>query len=164
MPAFEKTFLSHSTHRRFSSSISRLVHLTDTFTNFEKKKILFMLTKNLFIYLITAILPLVSALPPCNLHDAPLLARGFKHSPRPLHYPTPSSSHDGSKSTPTPAKNDSVIAAWYPGWLASTYPPEKLSWSKYNIMTFSFGYVTSHFFFSHADSPFKACRRPTPPF
>ncbi|PPQ82606.1 hypothetical protein CVT25_007120 [Psilocybe cyanescens] len=100
-----------------------------------------MLTKNVFLYLITSILPFVSALPPPQApHDEPLLPRGFKHSPVPLHYPG-LPTNDGSTTSPSQAKNDTVIAAWYPGWLASTYPPDKLSWSKYNIMTFSFASV-----------------------
>ncbi|KAG5641990.1 hypothetical protein DXG03_003819 [Asterophora parasitica] len=33
---------------------------------------------------------------------------------------------------------DVVASAWYPGWLSAKYPPDTISWSKYNVMTFAF--------------------------
>lgn len=37
---------------------------------------------------------------------------------------------------------DVLATGWYPSWVTNEYPPEKISWSKYNAMTFAFGYVT----------------------
>lgn len=38
---------------------------------------------------------------------------------------------------------DTPIAAfatgWYPSWVANEFPLEKISWSKYNALTFAFG-------------------------
>ncbi|KAG6830483.1 hypothetical protein H0H92_000490 [Tricholoma furcatifolium] len=36
-----------------------------------------------------------------------------------------------------------VAAAWYPGWESSSFPPSKIPWSKYNIMTYSFAETTN---------------------
>jgi chitinase len=36
------------------------------------------------------------------------------------------------------ASNDSIATAWYPSWVATKFPPSKISWSQYNSMTFAF--------------------------
>ncbi|KAF9457537.1 glycoside hydrolase [Collybia nuda] len=41
------------------------------------------------------------------------------------------------------AAEDVLATAWYPGWLADVYPPEKISWTKFNAMTFAFGLTTN---------------------
>ncbi|KAF8886493.1 glycoside hydrolase family 18 protein [Infundibulicybe gibba] len=41
------------------------------------------------------------------------------------------------------ATSDDVLAmAWYPSWLGSELPPEKVSWSKYSALTFAFAITT----------------------
>ncbi|KAJ7253702.1 glycoside hydrolase family 18 protein [Mycena haematopus] len=35
-----------------------------------------------------------------------------------------------------------IASAWYPGWLATDFPPSSISWSKYNAMTFAFATTT----------------------
>ncbi|KAJ7636957.1 glycoside hydrolase family 18 protein [Roridomyces roridus] len=38
--------------------------------------------------------------------------------------------------------SDVIASAWYPGWLATDFPPSSIPWSKYNAMTFSFATTT----------------------
>ncbi|GLB39178.1 putative glycosyl hydrolase 18 family protein [Lyophyllum shimeji] len=38
---------------------------------------------------------------------------------------------------------DVLAAAWYPGWLGTQFPPNTISWSKYNVMTFAFAVTTA---------------------
>ncbi|KAJ7484425.1 glycoside hydrolase family 18 protein [Mycena latifolia] len=38
--------------------------------------------------------------------------------------------------------SDVIASAWYPGWLATDFPPSSLSWDKYNAMTFAFATTT----------------------
>ncbi|KAF7348538.1 Glycoside hydrolase family 18 protein [Mycena venus] len=38
--------------------------------------------------------------------------------------------------------SDVIASAWYPGWLATDFPPSSISWSKYNAMTFAFATTT----------------------
>ncbi|KAJ6469486.1 glycoside hydrolase family 18 protein [Mycena sanguinolenta] len=35
-----------------------------------------------------------------------------------------------------------IASAWYPGWLATDFPPSSIPWSKYNAMTFAFATTT----------------------
>ena len=42
------------------------------------------------------------------------------------------------------ASGDIVATAWYPGWLGDQSPPEKISWSKYTLMSFAFAFVACH--------------------
>jgi len=35
------------------------------------------------------------------------------------------------------------VAAWYPAWLGSNWPPSKIPWGKYTTMKFAFAYVCS---------------------
>ncbi|KAG6810533.1 hypothetical protein H0H92_011451 [Tricholoma furcatifolium] len=41
------------------------------------------------------------------------------------------------------ASSSHVAAAWYPGWESSSFPPSKIPWSKYTIMTYSFAETTN---------------------
>ena len=34
--------------------------------------------------------------------------------------------------------DDTVASAWYPGWHASEFPPEKITWSSYNSIKYAF--------------------------
>ncbi|KAJ7728778.1 glycoside hydrolase family 18 protein [Mycena metata] len=38
--------------------------------------------------------------------------------------------------------SDVIASAWYPGWLATSFPPSSISWDKYNVMTFAFATTT----------------------
>ncbi|KAJ7512505.1 endochitinase [Mycena galericulata] len=38
--------------------------------------------------------------------------------------------------------SDVIASAWYPGWLATSFPPSSIPWDKYNAMTFSFATTT----------------------
>ncbi|KAF7334280.1 Glycoside hydrolase family 18 protein [Mycena sanguinolenta] len=45
-------------------------------------------------------------------------------------------------STNTTDGSEVIASAWYPGWLATDFPPSSIPWSKYNAMTFSFATTT----------------------
>ncbi|KAJ7885186.1 glycoside hydrolase family 18 protein [Mycena olivaceomarginata] len=73
--------------------------------------------------------PLVaSAAQYCSLRPPPggssLAAGGIQHT---------TNATDGS---------DVIASAWYPGWLATDFPPSSISWNRYNAMTFSFATTT----------------------
>ncbi|KAJ7931214.1 glycoside hydrolase family 18 protein [Mycena leptocephala] len=38
--------------------------------------------------------------------------------------------------------SDVIASAWYPGWLATDFPPSSIPWDKYNAMTFAFATTT----------------------
>ncbi|KAJ6491315.1 glycoside hydrolase family 18 protein [Mycena vitilis] len=38
--------------------------------------------------------------------------------------------------------SDVIASAWYPGWLATDFPPSSIPWTKYNAMTFAFATTT----------------------
>ncbi|KAF8067860.1 glycoside hydrolase family 18 protein [Lyophyllum atratum] len=40
------------------------------------------------------------------------------------------------------ASDDVLAAAWYPGWLGTQFPPDTISWAKYNVLTFAFAVTT----------------------
>lgn len=58
--------------------------------------------------------------------------------------PPANSSGDGNGNGPM--YEEVVITGWYPGWLASSFPPSKISWDKWTHMTFAFAYVISFLF------------------
>ncbi|KAJ8509393.1 hypothetical protein ONZ45_g8433 [Pleurotus djamor] len=48
-----------------------------------------------------------------------------------------------SANTSNPNAPEEVLAtAWYPGWLGDKFPPSKISWDKFNAMTFAFAVTT----------------------
>lgn len=55
--------------------------------------------------------------------------------------PPKQASRSVSNPTSFNAADDVLATAWYPGWLADVYPPDKISWSKFNAMTFAFACV-----------------------
>ncbi|KAJ7731113.1 glycoside hydrolase family 18 protein [Mycena maculata] len=56
-----------------------------------------------------------------------------------------SSSSSGIQQTTNATDPSDVIAsAWYPGWLATDFPPSSIPWNKYNAMTFAFATTTSN--------------------
>ncbi|KAJ2925109.1 hypothetical protein H1R20_g11987, partial [Candolleomyces eurysporus] len=67
-----------------------------------------------------------------------------------------STSTTGSSTTNSTLDGKYVASAWYPSWLASTYPPESLPWDKYNMMTFSFATTTSGSTLLNLDSDSQA--------
>lgn len=56
--------------------------------------------------------------------------------------PRKQASRDVSNPASLNTTKDVLATGWYPSWITNEYPPEKISWSKYNAMTFAFGYVT----------------------
>ncbi|XP_006463964.1 hypothetical protein AGABI2DRAFT_208965 [Agaricus bisporus var. bisporus H97] len=50
--------------------------------------------------------------------------------------PPANSSGDGNGNGPM--YEEVVITGWYPGWLASSFPPSKISWDKWTHMTYAF--------------------------
>ncbi|TFK61904.1 glycoside hydrolase [Pluteus cervinus] len=57
--------------------------------------------------------------------------------------PTGVSSSTGNSTSGGGDVEDVVAAAWYPGWLATKFPPSGVSWSKYTHATFAFGITTT---------------------
>ncbi|KJA18753.1 glycoside hydrolase family 18 protein [Hypholoma sublateritium FD-334 SS-4] len=54
----------------------------------------------------------------------------------------PQTTSAGSQPT-TNVTGNIIMAGWYPAWLGASYPPDQISWSKYNSMAFSFGIPTA---------------------
>ncbi|KAF8156990.1 glycoside hydrolase family 18 protein [Crassisporium funariophilum] len=88
-----------------------------------------MLTKTLFISFL-AILPLSTALPSTT---QPTTTLDFRNR---------TSDTSSNVTRRSNLKDETVLTAWYPGWLGKTFPPDKISWSKYNVMTFAFAMTT----------------------
>ena len=80
----------------------------------------------LLLLILSAVIPFVYAVPFCGL------------------VPPKHSNVDAQVLNTSQAGAQEVLeAAWYPGWLADDFPPEKISWSKYNVMNFAFAYGVS---------------------
>ncbi|KAJ7154746.1 glycoside hydrolase family 18 protein [Mycena filopes] len=47
-----------------------------------------------------------------------------------------------TRANTTDASSGIIASAWYPAWLAGTYPPSSIPWDRYNAMTFAFAITT----------------------
>ncbi|KAF5383230.1 hypothetical protein D9615_004978 [Tricholomella constricta] len=56
--------------------------------------------------------------------------------------PTQTTQSVHGSATNISASEDVLAAAWYPGWLGTQFPPNTISWSKYNVLTFAFAVTT----------------------
>jgi hypothetical protein len=95
--------------------------------------VVFPIMNLLYLSLLVSI-PLVSAASTCRLTPASSLSS------------QPSSSPSGSLPGSSSSNNHSLIAgAWYPGWLSTSFPPSRISWQKYSLLTWAFALVSFSF-------------------
>ncbi|KAF4563788.1 hypothetical protein EYR36_003030 [Pleurotus pulmonarius] len=76
-------------------------------------------------FILFSVVPLAWAAPACSL------------------VPPPKASAVSHASTVNNVPEEVLATAWYPGWLGDKFPPSKISWDKFNAMTFAFALVPS---------------------